>query len=62
MYTIYLVDDEANLNKMLVTYLEQEGYNVRSFADGTSAQEAIPDQPDLWCSISCCQTWMAFNC
>lgn len=48
MYTIYLVDDEINLNKMLVTYLEQEGYQVRSFTDGTSAQAAIKDEPDLW--------------
>jgi len=48
MYTIYLVDDEINLNKMLVTYLEQEGYRVRSFTDGISAQAAIKDEPDLW--------------
>ncbi|WP_114570499.1 response regulator transcription factor [Exiguobacterium flavidum] len=48
MHTIYLVDDEVNLNRVLVKYLEQEGWNVRSFTDGESAAKAISEQPDLW--------------
>ena len=32
MHTIYLVDDEVNLNRVLVKYLEQEGWQVKSLS------------------------------
>jgi two-component system, OmpR family, response regulator CssR len=31
MYDIYLVEDEENLNHLLTSYLEKEGWNVTSF-------------------------------
>jgi len=45
---IYLVEDEDNLRKLLVSYLEKEGYQVRAFSDGLLAEQAIDDPPDLW--------------
>lgn len=45
---IYLVEDEENLRKLLVSYLEKEGYMVTGFADGISAEAAIKSPPDLW--------------
>ncbi|ASI34692.1 MULTISPECIES: response regulator transcription factor [unclassified Exiguobacterium] len=48
MHTIYLVDDEVNLNRVLVKYLEQEGWQVKSFTSGEAAASAIIEKPDLW--------------
>ncbi|MDR6553418.1 response regulator transcription factor [Paenibacillus qinlingensis] len=48
MYRIYLVEDEEHLRGVLAAYLEKEGWQVRSFPDGTSAREAISERPDLW--------------
>lgn len=48
MYSIYLVEDEEHLRGVLAAYLEKEGWQVRSFPDGTSAREAISERPDLW--------------
>lgn len=48
MYRIYLVEDEEHLRGVLAAYLEKEGWQVRSFADGTSARSAITERPDLW--------------
>ncbi|MGF7031696.1 two-component system response regulator CssR [Paenibacillus mucilaginosus] len=48
MYRIYLVEDEEHLRGILEAYLRQEGWQVRSFADGFSAREAIAERPDLW--------------
>ncbi|NOV01654.1 response regulator transcription factor [Paenibacillus planticolens] len=48
MYRIYLVEDEEHLRGVLAAYLEKEGWQVRSFADGTSARSAISERPDLW--------------
>lgn len=47
-YKIYLVEDDVNLNLVLKTYLENEGWNVSSFLNGTKAKENIPNTPDLW--------------
>lgn len=47
-YTVYLVEDEESLNQILTTYLEKEGWEVRSFFDGTSAAEMIVDKPHIW--------------
>lgn len=45
---IYLVEDEKSLNILLKKYLEIEGYEVTTFADGLSAMDKIKDLPDLW--------------
>lgn len=47
-YRIYLVEDEQNLNQLLTTYLQNEGWDVQSFLNGTDARAAISKQPDLW--------------
>lgn len=48
MYTIYLVEDEMNLNQVLTSYLEQEGWGVCSFTDGVEARKAVKSPPHLW--------------
>lgn len=45
---INIIEDESNLNILLKTYLEKEGYFVRSFLNGESAMEAIDLETDLW--------------
>jgi two-component system response regulator CssR len=47
-YRIYLVEDEANLNQVLTSYLQKEGWQVRSFHNGETARTAIEDPPHLW--------------
>ena len=47
-YRIYLVEDEANLNQLLSSYLTKEGWEVTSFLNGETARKAIPDRPHLW--------------
>jgi len=48
MYNIYLVEDEENLNNILKSYLEKEGWSVKSFLNGVDAQNNIKNRPDLW--------------
>ncbi|WP_027410750.1 response regulator transcription factor [Anoxybacteroides tepidamans] len=50
MYQIYLVEDEENLNHLLTSYLEKEGWSVTSFFNGTDASIALKkrQQPHLW--------------
>lgn len=48
MYQIFLVEDELNLNKILTSYLQKEGWEVRSFTNGESALGAINECPHLW--------------
>ncbi len=43
--TIALVDDERNILTSLRMALEAEGYRVRTYNDGTSALEALTDEP-----------------
>jgi two-component system alkaline phosphatase synthesis response regulator PhoP len=43
--TILVVDDEANIVELATLYLEQEGFRVRSAADGSKALEMIARQP-----------------
>lgn len=45
---IYLVEDEKSLNLLLEKYLQREGYEVTTFANGNSAIAKIKDMPDLW--------------
>lgn len=47
-YKIYLVEDEENLNDILKSYLENEGFQVTSFLNGCSARKCICTPPDLW--------------
>lgn len=47
-YRIYLVEDEDNLNRLLTSYLEKEGWQVSSFHKGEEARQAMTDQPHLW--------------
>ena len=47
-YTIYLVEDEQNLNELLTKYLESEDWNVSSFLTGEAAREAMNKPPHLW--------------
>src|SRR5579864_1296007 len=45
MATIALVDDDRNILTSVVMLLEQEGYHVRSYADGASALTALQATP-----------------
>ncbi|MEB3102592.1 response regulator transcription factor [Paenibacillaceae bacterium T2] len=47
-FQIYLVEDEFNLNQVLTSYLQKEGWQVRSFLTGEEARAAIADPPHLW--------------
>ena len=48
MRKIYLVDDDENILTSVSMFLENEGYEVRSFHDGVSALEVLTiDPPDL---------------
>lgn len=45
---INLVEDEKSLNDVLTSYLQREGWEVKSFYNGGDAFEEIDDRPDLW--------------
>lgn len=47
-FKIYLVEDDKNLNLILTTYLEKEGWEVSSFFTGGEALKVINNPPDLW--------------
>ncbi|MCP1189978.1 response regulator transcription factor [Priestia flexa] len=47
-FTIYLVEDEQNLNEVLTLYLQKEGWSVTSFSNGTDAKAMIHTPPSLW--------------
>lgn len=47
-YTIVLVEDETDLNKLIKAYLEKAGYNVISFYNGTDALKNINIPSHLW--------------
>lgn len=48
MYKIVFVEDEEDLNSLIKTYLEHEGYEVTSYLSGTDAIKDIDKNPDLW--------------
>ncbi|MEG6513753.1 response regulator transcription factor [Desulforamulus ruminis] len=48
MFRIYLVEDEKNLNQILTSYLEKEGWEIRSFTEGEPALQAVKERPHLW--------------
>ena len=45
---LLLAEDEKDLNNLIKTYLEKEGYNVTSFYNGTTAMENINGDFHLW--------------
>jgi two-component system response regulator CssR len=47
-YLIYLVEDDQNLNDILSSYLEKEGWKVKKFFSGLDAQDKIKEKPQLW--------------
>lgn len=48
MYKICLVEDEKNLNDLIKSYLEREGYEVTSYYSGKEALNHTKDNFDLW--------------
>ena len=48
MKTIALVEDEKDLNNLIRTYLEKEGYSVVSYYDGESTINNINKDVNLW--------------
>lgn len=47
-YTVYLVEDETNLNELLTMYLKKEGWSVSSCLTGEEARKLISQPPHLW--------------
>lgn len=48
MYNIALVEDEKDLNDLIKTYLEKEGYNVTSYYNGDTAIKDSNKVYHLW--------------
>ena len=48
MYNIALVEDEKDLNDLVKTYLEKEGYNVTSYYNGDTAIKDSNKDYHLW--------------
>ena len=48
MYKICLVEDEKNLNNLIKSYLEREGYEVVCYFNGKDALNHTKDNFDLW--------------
>lgn len=48
MYNIALVEDEKDLNDLIKTYLEKEGYNVTSYYNGYTAIKDCNKDYHLW--------------
>ncbi|WP_226669363.1 response regulator transcription factor [Metabacillus litoralis] len=47
-YTVYLVEDETNLNELLTMYLKNEGWTVSSCLTGQEARKLISQPPHIW--------------
>ncbi len=47
-FKINIIDDEKNLNDLVRTYLEKEGYEVRSFYKYSDALAHVDDDVQLW--------------
>lgn len=48
VYNIVLVEDEKDLNNLIKAYLEKEGYNVISYANGEDALKNVNQKAHLW--------------
>ncbi|KMM36242.1 response regulator transcription factor [Guptibacillus hwajinpoensis] len=47
-YKVHLVEDEENLVQILKTYMEKEGFQVKTFVSGEEAMESIHESCHLW--------------
>ncbi|WP_139492205.1 response regulator transcription factor [Brevibacillus dissolubilis] len=49
-YSVYLVDDEANLLQLLKSYLQNAGFDVKAFENGEQVVQALDQDPPphLW--------------
>ncbi len=47
-YNIYLVEDDVNLNNILTSYLENEGWAVQPIFTGLDGKKLIDRPPHLW--------------
>ncbi|TCK93266.1 two-component system response regulator CssR [Natranaerovirga hydrolytica] len=47
-FIIHIVEDEQHLNQLVTSYLKKEGYNVKSFTNGSEALEHINESVHLW--------------
>ncbi len=45
--SIWVIDDDVTLRKMVREILQQEGFDVREFVDARGVVEALDDQPSL---------------
>ena len=48
MKNIAIVEDEKDLNNLIKTYLEKEGYVVTSYYNGTDAIDNVDKNFHLW--------------
>lgn len=48
MYKICLVEDETDLNNLIKSYLEREGYEIIQYFNGESAMKNIEEKVDLY--------------
>ncbi len=48
MKRVFLVEDEASLRNLLISYLTDAEYEVTTFDNGLDAKNAIFKKPDLW--------------
>ncbi|MCA0173473.1 response regulator transcription factor [Bacillus sp. RAR_GA_16] len=48
IYKIHLVEDEENLVQILKTYMEKEGFHVKTFMSGEEALESLHESCHLW--------------
>lgn len=45
---IYIADDEQNIRQMMKTFLENEGYAVKTFSNGAEIRQAVEEEfPDM---------------
>ena len=48
LYNIYLVGQEADLNRIITVYMKQEGWNVYAFKSADDAVASYDESPNLW--------------
>lgn len=53
LFKINIIDDEKNLNDLVRTYLEKEGYSVCSFYTYDEALLHKDDDVHLWLIVLC---------
>lgn len=48
LYNIYLVGQEADINRVITVYMKQEGWNVHTFKSAEDAMTSYNESPNLW--------------